>query len=77
MFLKAIELLEYINELWSLIAAMQLDPVPETVLVIIFMEGLLNGVSRAEVFRDLPHLLCGCCEEVCLTIRQTVIIIMV
>uniref|UniRef100_A0AAV1VIR9 Uncharacterized protein n=1 Tax=Peronospora matthiolae TaxID=2874970 RepID=A0AAV1VIR9_9STRA len=30
---------------------MQLDPLPEQVRVTIFMEGLLTGISRTEVFR--------------------------
>ena len=30
---------------------MQFDPLPETVRVTIFMEGLHNGVVRTEVFR--------------------------
>ena len=30
---------------------MQLDPLPEMVLVTIFMEGLLTGVNRTKVFR--------------------------
>ena len=33
---------------------MELDPLPEMVLVNIFMEGLLTGVARTEVFRVHP-----------------------
>ena len=33
---------------------MQLDPLPEMVLVTIFMEGLRTGVVRTEVFRVRP-----------------------
>ena len=33
---------------------MQLDPLPETVLVTIFMEGLHTGVARTELFRVHP-----------------------
>ena len=33
---------------------MQLDPLPEMVLVTIFMEGLRTGVARTEVFRVHP-----------------------
>ena len=40
-----------VQELRTLIAAMQLDSLPEMVLVTIFMEGLRTGVARTEVFR--------------------------
>ena len=43
------ELLDYVQELRTLIAAMQFDPLPEMVLVTIFMEGLRTGVARKEV----------------------------
>ena len=33
---------------------MQLDPLPEMVLITIFMEGLRTGVARTEVFRVHP-----------------------
>ena len=33
---------------------MRLDPLPEMVLVTIFMEGLRTGVARTEVFRVHP-----------------------
>ena len=39
------ELSDYVQELRTLIAAMQLDPLPEMVLVTIFMEGLRTGVA--------------------------------
>ena len=42
---------DYVQERRTLIAAMQLDPLPEIVLVTIFMEGLRTGVARTEVFR--------------------------
>ena len=45
------ELKDYFKELRTLIAAMQLDPLLEMVLVTIFMEGLCTGVARTEVFR--------------------------
>ena len=38
----------------TLIAAMQLDPLPEMVLVTIFTEGLRTGVARTKVFRVHP-----------------------
>ena len=34
--------------------AMQSDPLPETVYLTVFMEGLRTGVSRTEVFRVHP-----------------------
>ena len=48
------ELSDYVQELRTLIAAMHLDPLPEMVLVTIFMEGLRTGVARTEVFRVHP-----------------------
>ena len=48
------ELKDYVQELRTLIAAMQLDPLPEVVCVTIFMEGLRTGVARTEVFRVHP-----------------------
>ena len=36
---------DYVQELRTLIFAMQLDPLPEMVLVTIFMEGLRTGVA--------------------------------
>ena len=35
-------------------AAMQFDPLPETVYVAVFMRGLRTGVARTEVFRAHP-----------------------
>ena len=48
------ELSDFVQELRTLIAAMQLEPLPEAVLVTIFMEGLCAGVARTEVFRVHP-----------------------
>ena len=48
------ELPDYIQELRTLLAAMQLDPLPEEVRVTIFMEGLRTRVARTEVFRVHP-----------------------
>ena len=48
------ELSDYVQQLRTLIAAMQLDPLPEKVRVTIFMEGLRTGVARTEVFRVHP-----------------------
>ena len=48
------ELTDYVQELRTLLAAMQLDPLPEAVRVTIFMEGLRTGVARTEVFRVHP-----------------------
>ena len=48
------ELTDYVQELRTLMAAMQSDPLPETVYVTIFMEGLRTGVARTEVFRVHP-----------------------
>ena len=48
------KLSDYVQELRTLIAAMQLDTLPEMVLVTIFMKGLHTGVARTEVFRVHP-----------------------
>uniref|UniRef100_M4BTU0 Retrotransposon gag domain-containing protein n=1 Tax=Hyaloperonospora arabidopsidis (strain Emoy2) TaxID=559515 RepID=M4BTU0_HYAAE len=48
------ELSESFQKLRTLIAAMQLDPIPEMVLVTIFMEGLRTGVAQTEVLRVHP-----------------------
>ena len=48
------ELSDYVQELRTLIAAMQQDPLAEEVRVTIFMEGLRTGVARTEVFRVQP-----------------------
>ena len=45
------ELTDYVQELRTLMAAMQSGPLPEVVHVTIFMEGLRTGVARTEVFR--------------------------
>ena len=48
------ELTDYVQELRTLIAAMQQDPLAEEFLMTDFMERLHNGVARKEVFRVLP-----------------------
>ncbi|CAI5704679.1 unnamed protein product [Peronospora farinosa] len=48
------ELSDYVQELRTLIAAMQQDPLAEEIRVTIFMEGLRTGVARTEVFRVQP-----------------------
>ena len=48
------ELSDYVQELITLIAAMHLNPLPEMVLVTIFMDGLRTGVARTEVSRVHP-----------------------
>ena len=48
------ELSDYVQGLRTLLAAMQLDPLPEEVRVTIFMEGLRTGVARTEVYRVHP-----------------------
>ena len=48
------EISDYVQGLRTLIAAMQLDLLPEMVLVTIFMEGLRTCVARTEVFRAHP-----------------------
>uniref|UniRef100_A0AAV1T1N7 Retrotransposon gag domain-containing protein n=1 Tax=Peronospora matthiolae TaxID=2874970 RepID=A0AAV1T1N7_9STRA len=48
------ELSDYVQELRTLMAAVQSDPLPEAVHVTIFMEGLRTGIARIEVFRDHP-----------------------
>ena len=48
------ELTDYVQELRTLIAAMQQNPLAEEVRVTIFMEGLRTGVARTEVFRVQP-----------------------
>ena len=48
------ELTDYVQELIILMAVMQSDPLPETVCVTVFMEGLRTGVARTEVFRVHP-----------------------
>ena len=48
------ELSDYVQERITLIAAMQLDPLPEMVPVTIFMEGLRTSVAQMKVFRVHP-----------------------
>ena len=48
------DLSDFVQELRTLIPATQLDPLPEAVLVTIFMEGLRAGVARTEVYRVHP-----------------------
>jgi hypothetical protein len=48
------ELVDFVQELRTLIAAMAVDPLPEVVTVTVFMEGLRNGMARTEVFRIHP-----------------------
>uniref|UniRef100_A0AAV1T664 Retrotransposon gag domain-containing protein n=1 Tax=Peronospora matthiolae TaxID=2874970 RepID=A0AAV1T664_9STRA len=52
--LGANELSDYVQELRTLMAAMQSDALPEAVHVTIFMEGLRTGNARSEVFRVHP-----------------------
>ena len=46
--------MDYVQELRTLHAAIQLDPLPEEVRVTLFMEGIRTGVARTEVFRVHP-----------------------
>ena len=48
------ELTDNVQELRTLMAAMKSDPLPETVHVTIFTEGLRTGIARTEVFRVHP-----------------------
>jgi hypothetical protein len=48
------ELVDFVQELRTLIAGMAADPLPEVVTVTVFMEGLRTGVARTEVFRAHP-----------------------
>jgi hypothetical protein len=48
------ELVDFVQELRTLIAGMTADPLPEVVTVTVFMEGLRTGVARTEVFRVHP-----------------------
>ncbi|ETK74120.1 hypothetical protein L915_19014 [Phytophthora nicotianae] len=48
------ELLDYVQELRTLIAGMASSPLPEVVAVTVFMEGLRTGAARTEVFRVHP-----------------------
>ncbi|GMF56514.1 unnamed protein product [Phytophthora fragariaefolia] len=48
------ELVDYVQELRTLIAGMAVDPLSEAVTVSVFMEGLRTGVARTEIFRSHP-----------------------
>ncbi|GMF44512.1 unnamed protein product [Phytophthora fragariaefolia] len=48
------ELVDYVQELRTLIAGMAVDPLPEAVTGTVFMEGMRTGVARTEVFRTHP-----------------------
>ncbi|GMF63021.1 unnamed protein product [Phytophthora fragariaefolia] len=48
------ELVDYVQELRTLIAGTAVGPLPEAVTVTVFMEGLRTGVARTEVFRTPP-----------------------
>ena len=45
---------DYVQELRTLIVAMQLDLLPQMFLVTIFMEGLRTGMVQTEVFQVHP-----------------------
>ncbi|KAK1936741.1 hypothetical protein P3T76_010176 [Phytophthora citrophthora] len=49
------DLVDYVQELRTLIAGMAADPLPEVVAVTVFMEGLRAGVARTEAFRQNPR----------------------
>ena len=48
------DLLDYVQELRTLIAGMASEPLDEAVTTTIFMEGLRPGAARTEVFRAHP-----------------------
>ncbi|OWZ08986.1 Gag Polyprotein, partial [Phytophthora megakarya] len=48
------DLLDFVQELRTLIAGMFADPLPEAVTTTVFMDGLRTGVARMEVFRSRP-----------------------
>ncbi|POM76695.1 Pol protein [Phytophthora palmivora] len=48
------ELLDYVQELRTLIAGMFADPLPEVVTTTVFMDDIRTGVARTEVFRSRP-----------------------
>ncbi|KAG2978241.1 hypothetical protein PC120_g25355 [Phytophthora cactorum] len=48
------ELLDYVQELRTLIAGTAVDPLPEAVTLTVSMEGLRTSVARTEVFRVHP-----------------------
>ena len=45
------ELSDYVQELRTLLADMQLEPLPEAVQVTILTDDLRTGVARTEIFR--------------------------
>jgi hypothetical protein len=45
------DLVDYVQELRTLVAGMVADPLPETVLITVFMEGLKVGPARTQLFR--------------------------
>ncbi|OWZ03194.1 Gag Polyprotein [Phytophthora megakarya] len=47
-------LLDFVQELRTLIAGMFADPLPEAVATTVFMGGLRTGVARTEVFSSRP-----------------------
>ena len=51
------ELTDYFQELSTMMAAMQSDPLPEKVYGTVFMEGLRTNVARTEMIRVHPLLL--------------------
>ncbi|KAG6612613.1 Gag protein [Phytophthora cinnamomi] len=48
------DLVDYVQELRTLIASMFAEPLPEPVTVTVFMDCLRTGVARTEVFRTRP-----------------------
>ncbi|OWZ00336.1 hypothetical protein PHMEG_00028491, partial [Phytophthora megakarya] len=48
------DLLDYVQELRTLVAGLASDPLPEVVTVTVFIEGLRAGAARTEVFRVHP-----------------------
>ncbi|GMF53018.1 unnamed protein product [Phytophthora fragariaefolia] len=48
------QLVDYVQELRTLIAGMAVDYLPEAVTLTVFMEGLRTGVARTEFFRTHP-----------------------
>ncbi|KAG3110054.1 hypothetical protein PI124_g8088 [Phytophthora idaei] len=48
------ELLDYVQELRTLIAGTAADPLPEAVTLTVFMEGLRTSAARKEVYRVHP-----------------------
>jgi hypothetical protein len=48
---------EFVQELQYLRAALTSDPLPESLLVTLFMEGLRQGPARLQLFRRIPQTL--------------------